>query len=240
MYELDPENVPAKRKLIPKRWMRRKTIHVITEEERARQKTAGPKIAKRLRELYALRTPEQRAATSAAKSVGISRYWAKASQVHRRRPRKSTNTDKVAEAAKKRWDVMSEEDREAVTTNISKGMKQKWAQRTQAQKDAISAKRSQTRMKNKMARLKAIQEEEVVPKAPPMKLTPSERSIINARSALELKMAEFKYLLNNLEDPDIAYRMFWSSLTLLQKKRIIRIAINAYKKGHHVTNNALQ
>lgn len=245
MSEVIPEesskaNSPQKRQLIPKRWWRRRKIRVWSEEELARLRGPKPELSIKMKQLHQARTEAEKQTTRYQMSASAQKYWSKASRVHRRRPRKNVDTSKMAEAAKIQWDTMSEEEYEARTAKISEGMKQKWAQRTQAQKDAIARKRSRTRMMNKLGQ--AVEQDSVQDqKETPPEESPSsaELSLINSRSSLGVKMDQFKFYLQTLEDPDPAYATFWASLTPLQQKRVMRMALNAYKKGFYATYKTL-
>jgi len=228
----------GQRKLIAKRWWRRRTIRTFTEEQLARARRPRPGQGEKIRQKYYAKTEEERQQIRQRLSASSIKYWAKASRVHRRRPRKNRDTQKFAELAKVKWDAMSEEEYEARTTSISEGMKRKWAQRTQAQKDVISARRSWTRAKNKLKQFNdtsSIEQEAIARK----KLSSAERTLIHSRSPLELKMTQFKSLLQNPKGEDDAYQIFWDSLTPLQKKRAMRIMLNAYEKGTHATYKTL-
>ena len=228
----DASEQPRRRKFVPKRWWRRRTYRPWT----LKPYVPNPEHSAKMKRYHASRTPLQKQQTRERMSASVRKYWSKLGRIHRLRPRKKLDTTPHVEAATKIWAGMTEEERAARKQSISEGMKRRWAQRSTEQRSAISAKRTRTMRRQKLAELK---ENGYVETLPPQKLTPKERSFLNARSPFETKMDKFRFQLQTLDDTEAAYKTFWASLTPLQKKRVIRIAVNAYKKGHHVTNSAI-
>lgn len=56
----------------------------------------------------------------------------------------------MAQAAKRRWEAMSEEEKAALAAEIGAAMKSRWATRTREQRIAIAKKSAASRRANRM------------------------------------------------------------------------------------------
>lgn len=171
----------------------------------------------------------------------VRRFWAYLTPKQRRATQAHRN--KIALSIQNRWEGLSQEERKTIAQHISEGQKRRWAQRSQAQRAAISAKRVQTQMRNKQKHDKhaarALAREEAA-RGKRVQMTAAERNIMNRRSPFQTKVSELSFHLKHLDD-DTAYRMFWNSLTPTQKKRVLRLGVEAFSHGiSHTTTSAIQ